>query len=163
MLFWKNLKEFESIIPLIKGGETKNNNYLRKSTEDITSFFPAFKDNLNCDKKKNKNNEKQNKKKDIEINIIYSSQYECYQNIFGEKFVKNNFKNIKLNINGKESSLVHEFKLKKGKNNIKMIIMHKLTNLEYMFYECESLINIDELKFLVKLTIFQICLMEFNH
>ena len=77
------LKKFESIIPLIKGGETKNNNYLKKSTEDIRLFFPAFKDNLNCDKKKNKNNEKQNKKKDIEINIIYSSQYECYQNIFG--------------------------------------------------------------------------------
>ena len=57
------LKEFESIIPLIKGGETKNNNYLRKSTKDIRPLFPAFKDNLNCDKKKNKNNEKQNKKK----------------------------------------------------------------------------------------------------
>ena len=151
------LKEFEDIIPLLKKEKPKKNNYFTKSTGDITSLFSKTKGNSNIDKKKNKSNEKQNnnqinknniKKKDIEINIIYSSQYEFYQNIFGDKFVKNNFKNIKLNINGKESSLVHEFKLKKGNNNIKMIIINKLTNLEYMFYECESLINIDELKFL---------------
>ena len=38
--------------------------------------------------------------------------------------------------------------MKKGENNIKIIIKNKITNLEYMFYDCISLNNIEGLKYL---------------
>ena len=38
--------------------------------------------------------------------------------------------------------------MKKGENNIKIIIKKKITNLEDMFYDCKSLLNIKELEHL---------------
>ena len=70
------------------------------------------------------------------------------QNIFGEYFVENNIDNISLIINGKKSSLVPEYNLKKGENNITICIKNTLTNLSYMFYFCKALYNIEELKYL---------------
>ena len=96
------------------------------------------------------------------INLIYDSnrevldssyesiyyQYSDSYNIFGKKFVENNKENIKLIINGEEFQLMKEYDLKEGTNNIQMIILNQLTNLEYMFSDCISLVNIDELKYL---------------
>jgi len=50
-------------------------------------------------------------------------------------------------INGINNKLVEKYKLKKGENNIKMIIKNQLTNLESMFKYCSTLKNIDELKY----------------
>ena len=83
-----------------------------------------------------------------EINIIYKTDAEGYENIFGDKFVKNNKNNIDLIINGNKSELISEYKLRKGENNIKIIIKNKIRNLEYMFYKCKSLKNIKELEYL---------------
>jgi len=69
-------------------------------------------------------------------------------NIFGEKFVKNNKNNIDLIINGIKEELVKGYKLKNGENKIEIIIKNKITNLEYMFYNCTKLKNIEELKYL---------------
>jgi serine/threonine protein kinase len=69
-------------------------------------------------------------------------------NIFGEKFVENNKNNIELKINGIKEELVKEYKLKKGENKIEIIIKNKIINLEYMFYKCTKLKNIEELKYL---------------
>ena len=138
-------EQFESLIKLLKNKKE----CAKKTNEKIRPQTTKFSVELNINEKNKKNNKISasfNPKKEKEINLIYTAKYECYKNIFGEKFVKNNFNNIKLSINGKESSLVYEYKLKKGNNNIKMIILKKLKNLEYMFYECDSLINIDELK-----------------
>ena len=44
--------------------------------------------------------------------MIYDHTFE---NIFGEKFVKNNKNNIELIINDKKSELVEKYELKKGK------------------------------------------------
>ena len=41
-----------------------------------------------------------------------------------------------------------EYNLKKGKNNIKMIIKNKITNLSKMFYECYEIEDIKELRYL---------------
>ena len=68
--------------------------------------------------------------------------------IFGEKFVENNINKIDLIINGEKSKLVSKYKLKKGENNIKIIIKNNLTHLEDMFTGCESLIDITELEYL---------------
>jgi len=89
-----------------------------------------------------------NKKYKNEINIKYITEEEKEGNIFGYNFVENNKNNIELEINGEKSKLVERYKLKKGINNIKMIIKNKLTNLEYMFEDCKSLKDINELKYL---------------
>ena len=84
-----------------------------------------------------------------EINIIYKTDKEGEENIFGEKFVENNKNNnIELIINKNKSNLISKYKLVKGENNIKIIIKNKITNLESMFAGCESLKNIEELKYL---------------
>ena len=82
------------------------------------------------------------------INLIYETDKDNIENIFGEKFVINNKNNIELIINGTKSELISKYKLKKGVNNIEIIIKNDLTNLEYMFYKCNKLKNIDELKYL---------------
>ena len=89
-----------------------------------------------------------NKKYKNEINLKYITKEEKQENIFGVKFVENNINNIDLIINGENSKLNKEYKLLKGVNDIKMIIKNKITNIEYMFYKCHSLKEINELKFL---------------
>ena len=65
-----------------------------------------------------------------------------------KNFVENNKNNIELEINGVKSKLIRRYKLIKGANNIKMIIKNKLTNLEDMFKWCDTLTDINELKYL---------------
>ena len=83
-----------------------------------------------------------------EINLTYKNDKESIENIFGDKFVENNKNNIELIINGIKNNLISSYKLKKGENNIKIIIKNKIKNLEKMFYNCKSLINIKELEYL---------------
>ena len=71
-----------------------------------------------------------------EINIIYKTEKEGIENIFGDKFVENNKNNIELIINGIKNKLINKYKLKKGENNVKIIIKNRITNLEYMFCNC---------------------------
>ena len=83
-----------------------------------------------------------------EINIIYKTEKNGIQIIFGKEFVKNNIENIELIINDKKSKLIDEYELEEGENKIKLIIKNNLENIKEMFYECKSLYNIDELKYL---------------
>ena len=83
-----------------------------------------------------------------EINLIYKTENKGKHNIFGKNFVKNNENNIELIINGVKSKLIDEYDLEKGINNIKLIIKKDLINLNNMFYNCNTLYNIDELKYL---------------
>ena len=83
-----------------------------------------------------------------EINLIYRTNIEGEENIFGDEFVKNNKNNIELIINGNKNDLIKCYDLKRGVNKIKIIMKNKITNLEYMFYDCKSLKNIEELKYL---------------
>ena len=68
--------------------------------------------------------------------------------IFGYQFVENNINNINIIINEEKSPFVEEFYLKEGENNITLCIKNKLTNLSYMFNLCQTIYNIDELKYL---------------
>ena len=83
-----------------------------------------------------------------EINLIYKTNEEGIERIFGDKFVENNRNNIDLIINGINNNLIDRYKLQKGENTIKIIIKNKITNLEYMFYKCKSLKYIEQLKYL---------------
>ena len=90
-----------------------------------------------------------NNKYKKEINLIYFSKYGGFESIFGHEFVKNNKNNIDIIINGTEYKLIdYYYELKKGENNIQIKIKNKITNLEYMFYNCTCLKNIEELKYL---------------
>ena len=80
--------------------------------------------------------------------LTLSNVYEGTKKIFGESFVENNKDNIDLIINGEKTKLINKYKLKKGENNITLIIKNKIDNFSNMFYKCKSLINIDELKYL---------------
>ena len=82
------------------------------------------------------------------IQLIYECEKKEKCDIFGEIFVMNNRNNIELVINGIKSELIEKYKLKEGKNIIEIIIKNKILSLEYMFYNCESLRNIDGLKYL---------------
>ena len=88
------------------------------------------------------------KTKNKNINLIYETKYQDIIKIFGENFIKNNKYNIELVINGIKKELDYKYKLKAGENKITIIIKNKITNLEDMFYECKTLKNIDELKYL---------------
>ena len=86
-----------------------------------------------------------------EIREQINLKYECeggYQQIFGKSFVKENKENMELIINGEKKGLKDIIILEKGENNITVIIKKKITNLSYMFYDCKSLKNIEELKYL---------------
>ena len=87
---------------------------------------------------------------EIEINLIYNrTGYGQYANkIFGNKFINNNRNKIKEFYvdNIKQRKLVDNIQLnERVETNIKIKVSKKLTNLSYMFYNCESLINIKEL------------------
>ena len=75
--------------------------------------------------------ENRNKKiiiNDKDIILLYEKENKNIINIlineiiFGEEFVENNSNNIDLIINGKKNKLIDYYELKKGKNNIKLII-----------------------------------------
>ena len=132
----KSNKEKERINELIKMNENKENEIkiLENKYNELKEIINELDEN------------KKDKYKD-KISLIYEIEKEGMYNIFGEKFVENNKNNIELNINGNKSEIVNKYKLKKGNNEIKMIIKNKITNLEYMFYECNKLKNINELKY----------------
>ena len=83
-----------------------------------------------------------------EINLIYNIEEERECQIFGDKFVKKNNNNIELNINGDNNKLISKYRLKKGDNNIKIIIKNKIKDLRNMFENCKNLQNINELKYM---------------
>ena len=80
--------------------------------------------------------------------MIYKAKRSGEQRIFGFSFVINNDKNIELIINGKKNKLVDYFDLEKGNNTIILIVKNNLEDLGNMFNGCESLYNIDGLKYL---------------
>ena len=135
---------YERINELIDNKEIKYYNpILSLKTFKIIGIYNYQNKNYNIQNLIDKFNEYKN-----EINIIYKTDEEGEENIFGFKFVKNNYNNIELIINGNKSELISKYKLRKGENNIKIIIKNKITNLESMFYECKSLKNIKELEYL---------------
>ena len=122
---------------------------------DTRKLIDIFKDNFENYNKKYGSfinyliDEFNNKKYINEIEIVYKTDKEGEENIFGEKFVENNKNNIDLVINGnKKIILTNRYKLKEGTNKIKIIIKNKITNIEYMFCGCNSLKNITELEYL---------------
>ena len=86
--------------------------------------------------------------KEREIILVYKTKKKGEYKIFGEKFVKMNENNITLIFDDIIYPLVDKLELKEGENKIQLIIKNPLTNLSLMFFNCKTLYNIDELKYL---------------
>ncbi len=129
-IFLNILRKTSEISSLIKSLMDSRMIHLIKKYKELTEYILKFSKYRN------------------EINLTYYAEENGPENIFGEKFVENNKNNIDLFINQTKSSLVSQCILKKGKNDIKIIIINDLNNLEYMFDGCKSLVNIEELKYL---------------
>ena len=152
---FKNLNNMNNIINNIIVDDIKD---IIKEEDINNKFKKIYNLEEKMRNKKEKKNEldeikdlKEKKEKIIcrnEINIKYKTEEKGEQNIFGSTFVENNGNKIELIINGTKSKLIDKYNLEKGENNIKLIIKDNLTNLSSMFYECKSLYNIDELKYL---------------
>ena len=70
-----------------------------------------------------------------------------YVNILGETFVKNNKGSLIINDTITLDNLVSKYELKTGINKIKIILdKNRVSDLSYMFYNCNSLINISPLR-----------------
>ena len=155
-LFGKILTELNEIYSLINSSENKNltnlidgikNNIPGPSINDITFEILDQLENIKIYIKiKSGNNNNSANKKDL--NFEYITEKEGICDIFGGTFVQNNKDNVELIINGKPNKLVDKYVLLKGKNIIKMIIKNDLTNLEEMFKDCKSLVNINDLKYI---------------
>ena len=83
-----------------------------------------------------------------EISLIYYAEKKSICNIFGNYFVNNNKDNIELIINGKNSKIVDKYELREGDNIITLLIKNQLTNVSYMFYDCNNIKDIKDLKYL---------------
>ena len=135
------LEEFEIIEKYIKNNKSINvinDNKLNNNHNNKKENLSRFNNEIGFIKDEHKKN----------INLIYISDSNEIQKIFGKKFVENNKDNIDLIINGEKCKLIDKYILKKGENNIEMIIKNKIINLCSMFYECRTLVNIEELKYL---------------
>ena len=82
------------------------------------------------------------------INLIYFAEKEGDEKLFGYELVENNRDNIDLIKNGNKTNLIDTYNLKKGENIVTLIIKNKLTDLSYMFCDCLSLKNMEELRYL---------------
>ena len=129
--------------------QKKINNYINNQNNQIANIN-GINHRRSCDSKKtvgNKNKEKNIKYKN-EINLIYNAPYTSYHKIFGKNFVEVNKNNISLVINGKNSKLVEEYRLNKGKNIVSIIIKKDLIDLGSMFDGCTTLKDFEELRYL---------------
>ena len=88
-----------------------------------------------------------------QMTITYEIQYDNSINsirLFGEDFVKNNINNCYLLIYGKENKLCEKLILNQEQKNkdileIKLIETNKITNMSYMFSECNSLNSLPDI------------------
>ena len=170
IIFKHILNEVNSIINLLNVDNDDNSNKFNADNLDFEKIPKLIMKELKIIKNyilsKNNNNEinisiNENNNNNIEssndskiseyinkINLIYYAKNEGDYNIFGEKFEKNNKDDIELIINGKNNTLISKSSLKKGENLVTMIIKKNAINLSYMFYYCNILKDISDLKYL---------------
>ena len=146
-IIFSKLKILENYIKKTKENKFSDNKINDNNLYKLKIPNQNGKNKLSNEIKDSKINEINESKK--EINLIYYTQKEDIYNIFGEKFVENNKKNIELIINDENKThLIDKALLKKGENIIKLIIINKINNLSYMFYNCSTLKSVKELKYL---------------
>ena len=82
--------------------------------------------------------------KKIELKIRYINKEEKKIRLFGDKFIDNNKNNCKIYYNGKEYEL-ETFIMKQNFTKtleIKLRVYKDITNMSYMFSDCNSLVSL---------------------
>ena len=85
------------------------------------------------------------------ISLIYKiSKDDSKVKIFGQDFVKHNYKKCKIIYQNKEFELKEYLEINKNKNKdekieIKLVILSNLTNMSNMFYYCSNLISVPDI------------------
>ena len=105
------------------------------------------KDNEELNKETKDNKEKSNKTSD-EITIIYKKiNGEDKIRIFGKEFVENNGNKCKIIYKGKNYKLEQYFEIPNGEDilEIKLVGLNGVTNISYMFSNCEALKSIKDI------------------
>jgi len=143
------------LIGIHKGGKDNNNYNLGTLIKHPIENF--IKINKNCELKKNSVNNALNNNFENEMIIEYKLEgnliNKLFSNkikIFGDNFVKNNEKNCKIIIDGKEYELCSIFKtnlfnLNQNRLIIKLIGLEKIKNMSSMFEGCESLLSLSNI------------------
>ena len=137
----QNLNDISNII-----NQELNNIY--KNISNNKNIYNEINNNNKISNKLNEFNKNQINEYKNKINLIYYTKTKSLCDIFGENFVYSNKDNIELIINGKNNELINEYELKEGENIITLLIKNKLTDLSFMFYGCNNLKDISELKYL---------------
>jgi len=108
-----------------------------EKTKEVINQYNEFKINI----EKNNN----------EINITYNSENKDDVHIFGKKFVENNKDKCKIVFKNKEYELKENFHLKDYTNDklnklqIKLINIKNITNMSYMFSDCQLLSSLPDI------------------
>ena len=110
--------------------------------DELEQFSEHIKKNYNVIQKKRKNVKDF---KQIELNLKYKI-WDKKSTFFGKKFVENNKDKIDIFIDGKEYPLESNINPNKKDFTMKIIFKEPITNFEYMFQNCNSPSNLEELK-----------------
>ena len=118
-------------------------------TNEINKKMTITEYNSSINNKKKNFGDDINHSENKEINIKYFAKSKGTFCIFGSDFVKNNKENIEIIVNDKKLYTLFNCQyLEEGDNNVKLIIKKDLDNLSNMFYGCDCLKDITELKYL---------------
>ena len=140
--------EFDESYKLNNLIEEFKSNVIHPSIEDISTVIVEELELLDEYIKQAKKIEDEQITHKNEINLKYMTDKDGRNKIFGDYFVDYNIHYLSLIINGKKFPLTNEYNLKKGENNVTICIEHDLKILSHMFYDCKTLYNIKELKYL---------------
>ena len=136
--------ENNKLIGLHCGAPKSNMNY----NKGTLILYPIIE--YNKIKKNNSNNNMINPNKLNEIKIIYDIKNKDKINLFGENFIKNNKGKCKIIIDNKEQDIIEELNIndnlkKKDKLEIKIKEIKTITDISYMFKDCESLLSLPDI------------------
>ena len=94
--------------------------------------------------KRKKDNDILNKNEINEMIIIYKIEGQSRIKLFGENFIENNKNNCKIIIENKEKDLIEYLNIEKNEGSIKIKLkeIKTITNMIYMFCNCESLTSL---------------------
>ena len=124
-----------------------NHEFFREKSKEVKIIDIIEPDNEELNRKAKDNNVTNNKASD-EITLIYKKiDNENKIRIFGKEFVENNGNKCKIIYKGKNYKLEQYFEIPNGEDTleIKLVGLNDVTNLSYMFSNCEALKSIPDI------------------